>query len=124
MLETVYGFKQGRATKDTKAAYMAMLTTPEFGFDRRLAEAFYENIRNGIVHDTETRRKWVVRLVPQEHIVEQDANDNYVLNRTMFHNALKKNLDNWLRSMREGDEGVRKKMKDRMQQIIGIHFQQ
>jgi hypothetical protein len=73
LLETLYGFLNGASTHKTSTAYKAILMAPPFCFDEDLATAFYENVRNGIVHDTETRNGWMIRMTPQSRIVERDG---------------------------------------------------
>lgn len=123
LLETLYGFQQGQSTRDTQRLYAHFLTSSmRFGFDQPTATFFYKDVRCGIVHDTETRRGWIIRWDPQEHIVEKDKDGNFIMNRSMFHAAIKGELDDWLERLRNGDTDAREKMKKRMQDIIAIHF--
>lgn len=124
LLETIYGFQQGASTKDTKAAYKSLLTSSFLGFDQATAESFTENVRHGVIHDTETRKGWLIEMSrPAEGIVERDSLGTFVLNRIHFHAALKELLDDWLARLRSGDDiDARQKMKTRMEQIIEKHF--
>ena len=124
LLETLVSFQEGHPTRKTKSAYVFFLTGSKyFSFDEDTALSFYENVRNGLIHDTETRRKWIIRKAePRNKIIEKDAGGNFILNRTMFHNALKAELDDWVSKMKMGDQTAREKMRARMQEIVAIHF--
>jgi hypothetical protein len=123
LLETIYGFQQGTSTMDTRAAYRSLLRSIDCGFDDSTVESFIDNVRNGIIHDTETRGKWLIeRDRPTVGTVEKDPSDHFVLNRVKFHSGLKRVLDNWLEKLRFGDVEARQKMKSRMDQIITKHF--
>jgi hypothetical protein len=122
LLETLYGFLNGGSTRDTKGAYMVILTGPAFQFDATLAEAFYYNIRCGIVHDTETRKGWLVRMTTQKQIVEKDISGVFILNRTIFHQALRGVFEDWLAKLRAGDMAMRDAMRRRMNEIIDKYY--
>ena len=124
LLETLVGFQEGHPTRKTRSAYVSLLTgSQHFSFDKDTALSFYENVRNGIIHDTETRRKWIIhKTEPRNKILEKDAEGNLVLNRTMFHQALQAELNDWISRIRRGDKTAREKMRQRMQEIIAIHF--
>jgi hypothetical protein len=124
LLETLVGFQEGHPTHKTRSAYVSLLTrSMHFSFDKDTALSFYENVRNGIIHDAETRRRWIIRRAePRNKIIKKDAEGNLVLNRTMFHEALKAELDDWISRIRRGDIAAREKMRARMQEIIGVHF--
>lgn len=120
LLETLYGFHNGASTLDTGTAYTAILTAPPFSFDEDLAKKFYKNVRNGVLHDTETRKGWVIRMTPQKRIVERDAG-KWILNRSMFHKALKTALEDWIAKLRAGNQTARDNMQRRMNEIINKH---
>jgi hypothetical protein len=121
LLETLHGFLNGASTRDTRTAYKSILMAPPFCFDESLATEFYENVRNGVVHDTETRKGWMIRMTPQTQIIEKDAFGIWILNRTMFHSALKTAFEQWLAKLRAGDQTLRENMRRRMDEIIDRH---
>ncbi len=121
-LETPYGFQTGASTYDTRRAYTAVLSAAPFGLDPAIATGLYENVRNGIVHDTETRKGWKIRMGGQAPIVERDGASDFILNRTSFHEALKGAFDAWMVELRGGDVRLRGNMRARMEQIIGKHY--
>jgi hypothetical protein len=122
LLETLYGFQVGASTKDTKTAYKTVLTAPPFCFDHTLAESFYESVRCGIIHDTETRKGWLIRMEAQSKIVELDGAGSHILNRTMFHATLTTAFKDWVKQLRAGNTALREKMRSRMDEIIKKHY--
>jgi len=122
LLETLYGFQAGASTPDTRKAYKTILTAPPFHFDDALAVAFYENVRNGIIHDTETRKGWLIRMTPQSEIVKLDGAGSHILNRTIFHSRVKKAVRDWITQLRDGDTTLRENMRKRMDEIIEKHY--
>ncbi len=123
LLETLYGFQVGASTRDTRKAYKTVLTAPPFYFDDTLAESFYDNVRCGIIHDTETRKGWLIQMVAQTRIVELDAAGSHILNRTMFHSTLTNAFKDWVEQLRGGDTALREKMRSRMDEIIKKHYE-
>jgi hypothetical protein len=122
LLETLYGFLNGASTGDTKTSYKTILMGPPFSFDENLATEFYKNVRNGVVHDTETRKGWTIRMTPQTKTIERDLSGGWILNRTMFHSALKTAFEDWIAQLRAGDETLRENMRRRMDEIINKHY--
>jgi len=118
LLETLHGFLTGASTRDTRNVYMTMLMAAPFGFDKALAIAFYENVRCGVLHDTETRKGWLIRMMKTQHIVEQDSSGAWIVNRTMFHHAVVRAFAAWIVRMRTGDLVARNNMRHRMDEII------
>jgi hypothetical protein len=80
-------------------------------------------VRNGIMHDAETRSRWrVEKTVPTTVIPQKDTNGDYQLNRTQFHGALKAAFEDWVARLRGGDVACREKMRMRMDEIIAKHY--
>lgn len=62
---------------------------------------FAINVRNGILHEAETRGGWLIeRSRPHEKIVEK-IKGGYILNRTAFYGALRSELDEYLDQLRD-----------------------
>ena len=122
LLETLYGFQAGCSTKDTLKAYKSVLMAAPLSFEECLAKNFYDNIRCGIIHDTETRKGWLIRMDTEE-TVRKDQSGNLVLNRTMFHERLKEAFEAWITKLRGGDVALRENMRCRMDEIIKKHYE-
>jgi hypothetical protein len=103
----------------TADAFKAFLRRPAFGdafADEQIASSFVSGVRNGILHEAETRN-WVIwRSEPEKQIVAKRG-DGYVLNRSTFYRALKDDFAQYLEELRNSDNGelrsrFRKKMND------------
>jgi len=124
LIETLYGFQVGRSSKKTKSIYISMLTRPRFAFDPETAESFYCHVRHGLFHDTETRGKWLIEITrPPTGIFARSGGGEFVLNRVSFHAALKSEFNDWIEKLRRGDQVARGKMRTRMDELIGRHFE-
>lgn len=108
-----------KPSPDTTGHFIEFLRRPSFGgvFDEdKIAMSFVRGIRNGILHEAETR-KWVIWREEPAHIVEQEQ-DGYALNRTLFYEAVKKEFDEYLSSLRDPVNGkLRGRFKKKMNDI-------
>ncbi len=103
--------------------YREILTGPRFGWKAGLSDSFHDLVRNGLMHDAETRIRWLVKkTVPRDVIARRNKSGDYELNRTKFHNALKGTFADWLAKLRSSDTALRENMPDRMNQIIAKHY--
>lgn len=121
LIETLVGFMTGQRSKGPDRFLTGELTKGKLRFTKEEARLFRENVRNGIVHDTETRCRWVIRPGDPTGQILTKSGKNISLNRSAFHRALIRELDNWLDIIRKGDKTLRKMMKQRMEQIIQRH---
>jgi hypothetical protein len=124
ILESMWGFKNGKAAPENGGqVYRDILTHQPFGWTDELSESFRKRVRNGIMHDAETRNGWLVeKTVPANVIVSKDKNGDQVLNRTKFHNALKGAFGEWVVNLRNGDAPLRRNMRKRMDKVIAKHY--
>jgi hypothetical protein len=87
----------------TTDAFKAFLRRPAFGgafAEELIASSFVNGVRNGILHEAETRN-WVIwRSEPENQIVAKEG-DGYALNRTAFHRALKNDFAEYLVELRD-----------------------
>jgi hypothetical protein len=125
VLESLWGFMNGVAVpqRQEKQAYRDVLAGPTFGWSTELSDAFRQLVRNGIMHDAETRSRWLIKkTVPRTEVVQRDKNGDYALNRTKFHSALEAAFEGWLAALRAGDVTLRKNMRRRMDAVIARHY--
>jgi hypothetical protein len=125
VLESVWGFMNGKAVPkhQEKQVYHDILTGPRFNFTPDLSESFRELVRNGIMHDAETRSRWLVeKTYPRYAVARENKNGDYVVNRTKFHRALTAAFKDWVAKLRGGDTVLRKNMRLRMQEVISKHY--
>jgi len=56
LLETLYGFMTGKPSEGKCSVYKEFLSTHKhFEFEKDVAASFCKNVRNGLMHDTETK---------------------------------------------------------------------
>jgi len=125
VLESLWGFMNGKAVpkRQEQQVYQDILTSPRFGLSQDLSERFRELVRNGIMHDAETRNHWLVeKTVPRHVIAQKNKRGDYVLNRTKFHSALRATFGDWVKKLRDGDAAMRSKMRKRMDEVIAKHY--
>jgi len=109
-----------RVSQTTTAdAFKEFLRRPAFGgafADEQIASSFVNGVRNGILHEAETRN-WVIwRSEPENQIVAKEGK-GYALNRGAFYRALKHDFADYLADLRNPKQldlraRFRKKMND------------
>jgi hypothetical protein len=139
LIDTLQGFREKPPYLDTPAGpctfpsgscikppqgtteqFKSFLRRPAFGDafkDEALASKFVSGIRNGILHEAETR-KWVVwRDEPVGQIVATKE-DGFALNRTLFYEAVKREFESYLRELREpSNQALRQRFMKKMDDI-------
>ena len=123
VLESLWGFMNGKAVPmgGEQRVYRDMLMG--FGFDKTQSDSFRCMVRNGIMHDAETRERWLVeKTYPSDAIIRKCKNGDVELNRTKFHEALKATFQDWLAKLRGGHAELRGSMRTRMTEIIDRHY--
>lgn len=73
---------------------------PDFG--KVAANAFYEDIRCGLLHQAEARRLWLIRRSQTELLLtrtETDADIGYIIDVVQFHEALESAFDDYLNDL-------------------------
>jgi len=104
----------------TAEQFKSFLRRPAFGDtfkDDGLATKFVNGIRNGILHEAETR-KWVIwRDEPVGQIVAPEE-DGFALNRTLFYRALKDEFESYLQELHDpSNEGLRQRFRKKMNDL-------
>jgi hypothetical protein len=105
----------------TNQQFIKFLRRPAFGgaFNDEVAKRFASGMRNGILHEAETR-KWVIwREEPVGEIAAQEE-DGYALNRSLFYDAVKKEFETYLRELRDpANKELRQRFKKKMDDLCG-----
>jgi hypothetical protein len=100
-----------RPVASTTEQFKKFLRLPAFGGefnDDRIATQFVRGVRNGILHEAETRG-WVVwGEEPPGRIVGRQG-DRYLLNRTEFYRALRCEFEKYLRELRDPASTARRR---------------
>lgn len=126
ILESMWGFKMGKSVPrgKEKQTYRDILTGKRFNFTNEQCDDFRTFVRNGLMHDAETRNQWLVeKTIPHGKILEPIKDNGYKINRSKFHKAIKMSVEDWIKELRIGEDvNLREKMKIRMNQIIEAHY--
>lgn len=137
LIETLQGFQESGASAaqpgqctypagpcvkplpDTTGQFIKFLRRPAFGpafAEDGIAKSFVRGIRNGILHEAETR-KWVIWSEGPRTLVAR-VEDGYALNRTMFFEAVKQEFQSYLENLRDPAKGeLRNRFKKKMNDI-------
>ena len=104
---------------DMTGHFIKLLRRPAFRgglVEDKIAKSFVRVIRNGILHEAETR-KWVIwREVPSQ-IVEL-REDGYALNRTLFYESVKQEFESHLVELGDPANGeLRERFKKKTNDI-------
>ena len=105
LIETIQAFKNGKhaeTPKESRRAYETFLTSsPRFQkyFSSPRVQDFYTNMRNGLLHDGETRKGWLVKANPQYDLVDPQPDGSIIVNRERFHDVLVKDFKAYVRDL-------------------------
>lgn len=95
-----------RPPSGTNEQFRRFLRRPAFAeafSNEKTTRDFMNGIRNGILHQAETR-KWIIRRdEPKGKIVETRDGGRYILNRTVFYERLKEEFKSFLCELRDPD---------------------
>lgn len=105
LIETLQAFRRGRHAEnasESREAYRTFLTSSvrfKNFFLGSTADDFYRNVRNGLLHDGETRRGWLVRAGEKYELVQRQPNRFVIVNGEKFHQALAGEIQSYLRDL-------------------------
>jgi hypothetical protein len=105
----------------TNQQFIKFLSRPAFGeaFNGKVARSFVSGIRNGIIHEAETR-KWVIWREEPAGEIAAHKDDGYALNRSLFYAAVKKEFESYLRELRDPvNKELRLRFKEKMDDLCG-----
>ena len=116
LIETLQSFREGGDRKKIEKFLRRPSFKGEFE-DNGVAASFVKGVRNGILHDAETRG-WVIwRQHPSGRIVEQ-VDGRFILYRTEFYRALKAEFDQYLSDLRDPEnQRLRQRFVQKMNEI-------
>jgi hypothetical protein len=99
LVETIQQFIEGKKrSKKSGEVFGRFLERrpfqPYFG-NETVRNAFYYDIRCGLLHQAEAKNKWLV-LRNQDELLKTVAEDGYIIDVEQFHAALKESLEDYL----------------------------
>ncbi|HYL78574.1 MAG TPA: hypothetical protein VEU96_30565 [Bryobacteraceae bacterium] len=138
LIETLQGFREGppstaaptgqctfpsapciKPSSGTNQQFIKFLHRPAFGgaFNGKAAKEFTSGIRNGILHEAETR-KWVIWREEPEGKIADAEDDGFALNRSLFYAAIEREFESYLTELRNPANGdLRKRFKNKMDEL-------
>lgn len=127
VIEMLYGYRRGTHTQsgETRDAFDAFVSDePTFTKDASLTAripSFARAIRNGLLHDGETREGWIVWKGRADGPLAQAlSDDRVVLYRDAFHAAACRRLDSYFAELRGSGAGsteLRSRFRERVDQL-------
>lgn len=125
LIETLQQFRKGVSETprgNVKQYFKSFLIESSFGFCDKLADMFYDQIRNGILHQAEikgTSRISINRDVPLVNLTE-DGN-GLLINRKLFHEQLVREFEDYVKKLRNPENhDLREKFKNKMNSICRL----
>ena len=127
LIEALVGLESGRRTSagQTAQAFQGFLTSaPRFAEsfgDQDRGSKFVKAVRNGVLHDGETRHGWIVWQGKRDGpIVEALEEGLLVVNRSAFHFALETYVDSYFSRLKDPENvELRSSFKDRIDALCG-----
>ena len=119
LLEALHGHEKGKRTEvsaETRDVFARTLENKQqfggaFDEDGRAAK-FASSVRNGVLHDGETRHGWLVRQGFGDTRVAWTEGERFVLNRDAFHKAVKDCLDEYFARLRRRDDPTSTELRE------------
>lgn len=120
LIETLQSFCVS-ASLATQQQFVSFLQRGSFGgaFSKpEVAASFSKGVRNGVLHEGETRG-WVLwRAEPVGSLVEELGGGRYALNRTAFYRAVECEFGIYCASLRSGDPESRKRFRVQIEDML------
>jgi len=125
LIETLQQFREGvdkTPSRQGERYFREFLTQTLFGgyFNEEQANAFYDQIRCGILHSAESKQNSRILTRSSVPLVDRLDDGSLVINRRKFHAVLLQVFDAYLVALRKNDppdQELRKKFKKKMSNI-------
>jgi len=124
LIDTLQSFREGRVSRsdsDTRP-FTAFLKSQRFkdgGFKSKDREDFVDYVRNGLLHNGETRGDWKVNLRRPVMLHKDLVTKTRTLNRKLFHAAVVEEFEEYFKELRDGVPEGRERFLRRMDAICG-----
>lgn len=123
LIDTIQAFREGRArTNDISPArsFKDFLRAPRFvSFNKRDRDEFFHYVRNGLLHNGETRGDWKVRIDTPGMLYKDPRARSRTINRRIFHAALVREFRAYCQALRDRTRETRERFLQRMNAICG-----
>lgn len=124
LIETLQQFRKGVSEtprgegKEYFTCFLRETAFKEYFHDREIAEMFYDQIRNGILHQAEIKETSRIGLWPEEMVCKTKDGQGLIINRNQFHEKLVEVFTDYTRQLRDPkNEQLRRNFKRKMDYI-------
>jgi hypothetical protein len=125
LLETLQQFREGVTNGHGKSELMVtrFLSGKRFqpDFHKSAREAYYTDIRCGLLHQAEAKRMWLIRRGETALLHESPDGQGYIIDVRMFHGAVRASMNDYLRELRRPQhEELRANLWTKMNHICSV----
>lgn len=102
--------------------FVDFLKRPPFEFTEEVATKFYDHVRNGILHQAETKENTRIRTDSELPLVQLTPDEKgLIINRKKFHQKLKDAFEQYVRDLRDPKNSkLREHLRRKMDSICRI----
>lgn len=120
LIDMIESFREGRTStgEGTAKSFKKFLTRAPFQWGSSDRRDFFKDVRNGLLHDAETRGNWLVRKSTDQILTKTST--ERIINRTLFHGGVEKQFRDLVKELESKDPTARKKFLLRMDTICGM----
>ncbi|HVS50853.1 MAG TPA: gamma-glutamylcyclotransferase family protein [Opitutaceae bacterium] len=122
LIDTIQSFREGRsetAEKSPARSFEEFLNTPRFSdFNNRDRGNFFQNVRNALLHNGETRSDWKIRIGIDRMLKREGT--TRLLNRKFFHAAVLEEWKTFCDAVAANDLPARAALIRRLDAMAGI----
>ena len=122
LIDTIQSFREGRhetAETSPSRSFEDFLSAPAFSdFKSRDRGSFFQNVRNALLHNGETRSDWKIRIGTRGMVTRQGS--TRLLNRKLFHAAVLAEWENFCARLVSRDKPTRVAFLQRLDALSGL----
>lgn len=128
LLETLQQFREGITNGHGKSQDMVtrFLEGKRFQpeFDQEARNAYYSDIRCGLLHQAEAKRMWLIRRGQEAMLQPSPDGQGYVIDVRAFHKAVRGSMNDYLRELRQPTSNeLRANLWTKMNHICSVRSQ-
>jgi cation transport regulator ChaC len=125
LIDTIQSFREGRVSTNevsTAVSFRNFLSRPIFNsFSNRDRQEFIHYVRNGLLHNGETRGDWKVNIRHQTMLFADPNTGSRTINPRLFHAAIVEEFEAYRDELEVGSPECRKRFLRRMDAICGLN---
>jgi cation transport regulator ChaC len=122
LIDTIQSFKEGRsatAEKSSVHSFEEFLSAVSFSdFKKKERSNFFQNVRNALLHNGETRSDWKIRIDTDRMVTRDGA--SRIINRKLFHAAVMQEWKTFCDDLTNGVAPKREPFLRRLDAMAGL----